>query len=360
MLPFIFRILLVVAVTFGMIGKSASAQVEATESDRREASGDGLVLDVPEGWSDRRAELRQVVKKMWTEIESDVGVEVSLSPLRLELHPSPEAMTKAAGGGDGIPAHAVGLAIAHQNRVLLSYTRANASLSNLEKVLKHELGHIYVHRVSGGRVTHWFSEGFAVAMAGEHTLERLKSLASAHAAAELIPLERLSAAFAGGRVDLAYAQSADLVMYLLRQPNARSKMRDFFQQMHAGKDFSFALKDAYYLELQDLESEWMVDVDDRYESLPMIAGGVILWVAGLGLIAAVWIRSRRRTKVRLAELDAREEERIRVARLIQAEEARREELRAASRESLPLLRVDRERRDSVPAITHDGKEYTLH
>ncbi len=281
-------------------------------------------------------------------------------------------MTTLAPEGAPYPRYATGVAYSDIGLVLLTLLPPqSSSLHDVGEVFRHELAHLALADAIGEshRVPHWFNEGLAVHLSGESSLLRLKTLSTATLAGRLIPLGRLDQGFPADptMAELAYAEAADVVRFLLRQED-RERFPALVARVREGEPFASALRDAYGVDLWTLEHEWREDVGKRYSFWPVFFSGSLIWVGVLVLFALAWRRRRRKSKETL-ERWAREEayaelRRARASATLPS--AARVHIMlpghqgaAPETTELPILppaAVDID----VPKVQHDGHWHTLH
>jgi hypothetical protein len=132
--------------------------------------------------------------------------------------------------------------------------------------------------------------------------------------------------------------------------------------MRGGQDFANALKEAYGIDLADLEQEWRDDLAKRYTLWPVLFSGSAVWSGVLGLFVLGWRKRRQRARVTLERWER--------------EEAREDALRAAQTAEPPRVHIVLARgqqaagglsmpppppaETEVPKVQHDGQWHTLH
>lgn len=295
--------------------------------------------------------------------------------LEIRVARSPVEMARLAPTGAPPPAYAVGVAYPALGLIILSVVDPQSFFPpNLTDVLTHELSHILLHRAAGERpLPLWFVEGLAVHQAGEQRLSRVQTLWEAAVVDEVLSSAELSVRFPTNprQVNLAYAQSADLVAYLLRSEASRTYLVSLLREVKAGRSFEQALLSAYGVDLPYLEHEWRRSLSERYRVLPMVLTGTALWGGIAVLVVVAFIRRRRDQRQRLsrwAEEEASEDRALAlengVAR-IAVENAANSGLPAlspgAAELNPELFVIAAHTRDSaVPTIEHEGQRYTLH
>ena len=238
-------------------------------------------------------------------------------------------MELLAPPGAKLPRYASGVAFSEQALILLTAApRYAGERHDLAEAFRHELSHVALHEAVGREhVPRWFNEGFAVHTSGEAETARIQALWTATLADTLIPLERLGTSFPEGadEASIAYAESADLVRYLLKG-GQEHRFGDLLDRLRQGQAFDAALADAYGTTLFALERDWKRDLAKRYTFWPVLFGGSLVWVLGLVLLVLGYTKRRKRAQQKLLTW-AREEA---------AEDARRELALAVLRQAGPV------------------------
>jgi hypothetical protein len=300
--------------------------------------------------------------------------------VHVRLGADPAQMAELAPIDAPYPKYAVGVAYSRAGLVLLTEEPLHpASDHDLLAVLRHELAHVALHDAVGGRhVPLWFNEGVAIHLARENAFARTRTLWTATVSGNLISLRDLDQRFPSDIVGtpLAYAQSADVVRFLLRQQD-EERFSLLVRRVARGQSFDRALYDSYGLDLYGLELQWQQDVNSRYSLWPILLSGSMVWAGAVVLVVVAWRRNRRRMRITLARWareEAREDARLRLLRELQATKASAEQpqaaLPASSSQSTrstvdapptELMVPPSARRDSpVPQVEHDGRWHTLH
>ncbi len=310
----------------------------------------------PATMEEQAESLMAVRDDAWPLLEEDLGVEVD-ETLEVRLARDPEEMRALAPRFAPPPAYATGVAYTHRGLVLLSAVSPDSwELPDQETVFVHELSHVALRRaVEGHPIPRWFVEGLAIVQAREATFERMKVLWSAHAGDGLIPLRQLSGGFPTRpyQVNLAYAQSADVVTFLRSGEGDERRFHRLIEELAEGDGFESALSDAYALTPGQLERDWLEALAERVSSLPLLVGVSSIWALAAILLVLAWRRRRKDHRRRLAEMERQE-------RLDDQAIARIE----AMVDDDPIHRLVPElRRTSetdIPKVRHDGEEHTLH
>ncbi|HVU03901.1 MAG TPA: peptidase MA family metallohydrolase [Polyangiaceae bacterium] len=282
-------------------------------------------------------------------------------------------MSTLAPEGAPYPKYASGVAYSEIGLVLLTLSpTVESSLFDVNEVFRHELAHVALEDATGGsdRVPHWFNEGLAVHLSGESSLVRLRTLSTATLAGRLVPLGRLERGFPSDATaaELAYAESADVVRFLLRQQD-RERFPALISRIREGQSFASALRDSYGLDLPSLEYEWREEIGKRYSFWPVLFSGSLVW-AGVLLLFVLGFRRRRQKSRETLERWAREEAsaELRRARASLASSAppARVHIVLPGHETPPPLPSElpgmpaAPPEGDVPRVEHDGQWHTLH
>jgi hypothetical protein len=308
------------------------------------------------------------------EVRAELGRRLGQSVLRnvhVRVARTPFEMTTLAPEGAPYPKYATGVAYSEIGLVLLTLEpNQTGSLSDVAEVFRHELAHVALWDAVGqsDRVPHWFNEGLAVHLSGESSLLRLRTLTTSTLAGRLIPLSKLDRGFPADAMsaEVAYAESADIVRFLLRQED-KERFPALIARIRDGEPFPAALRDAYGVDSWTLEHEWREDVAKRYSFLPVFFSGSLIWIGVLVLFGLAWRRRRRKSRETL-ERWAREEafaELKRARASVEQVPAQRVHIvlpaaePVGSAQEVPLLppaAVDID----VPKVEHEGNWHTLH
>jgi hypothetical protein len=314
--------------------------------------------------------LIQEARAFRTEASLRLGQPV-LSKVRVRLAADPKEMATLAPASAPYPKYAVGVAYSKLDLILLTETPVHANTDHdLLEVFRHELAHLALEEaVQGARVPLWFNEGLAIHLSRERSFARTQTLWTAVVSGNLLPLTDIERHFPDDvvGVPLAYAQSADVVRYLLRQED-QERFRSLIKRLRRGEAFDNALSDAYGFDTFGLERVWLEDAESRYTVWPVLMSGTVVWGGAMVLVVLAWRRKRQREEVTLRRW-AREEaiDELRRLRAIQqaaqAAQADNEPLASPGAEpsSAPEEEGTRNWSDApVPRVRHEGTWHILH
>ena len=284
-----------------------------------------------------------------------------LTGVEVRVARTPEQMSILVPPELRVPSYASGVAYPALHLVLLSLQDPlSFEAVDLPEVFGHELSHVALEdAVLGHHVPLWFNEGLAVHESGEGSFPRSRVLWDASFSKTLLPLSELDRNFPAERygVNVAYAESADFVRFLLRNPD-KARFASLIERVRGGAPFERAIEDAYGTDLRKLEYEWRDELSKRYGYMPILSGILsLVWVGAIGLMIVGWARRRRQSKAKLAQWER--EDAAMDAELVTAA-AEREAAHAQHGQALPDMPGGVVGRAPLPMIEHDGNWYTLH
>lgn len=179
------------------------------------------------------------------------------------------------------------------------------ALAPVRRVLRHELAHLALHRVTNGSSPRWLNEGYAQLASGEWGWEEGWAIRLAFLRGHT-SLSDLSLRFPGHRegAAAAYLLSYTAVEQLL-ESGGEPGLRAIFAGLAEGRSFDETLRRVYGLTADQFEARWKRTVSSRYGTLYVLSRAALFWVAITLLV--LWVGSRRRRRDR-AKLDRMREE----------------------------------------------------
>ncbi|HKY39574.1 MAG TPA: peptidase MA family metallohydrolase [Polyangiaceae bacterium] len=307
-----------------------------------------------------------------TELTEWLGQPV-LDSVRVAVARTPGEMTTLAPLNAPYPDYAAGVAYGEIGLVLLTVKPVHPSSQHeLSEVFRHELAHIALEDAVGGHaVPRWFNEGFAVMASGETSFVRWQTLMTATVSDNLLTLPQMERTFPTdeNEANIAYAQAADLVRFLVRREE-QHRFRGLVSRLRDGESMDHAMLNSYGEETATLEAEWREDVAKRYTFWPVMFSGSFIWMGTLGLFVLGWRKRRRKAAATLARWEreeaAEDEARRRLASKTDGSAAAPRVHIVLARSSPddaptsvppPLPRIPEA---EVPKVEHDGQWHTLH
>lgn len=339
-----------------VVVQPAAAHLPALPPDFERIDDGWLTLEFPASVRDRVAPLSADADSFRARLAVELGQPV-LDHVLVRVARDPEQMNALAPIGAPPPAYASGVAYPSLGLALLSLKAPHTwEATDLVTLSRHELMHLALTDAIGGHtVPRWFDEGLAIHESAEQWTERLGTLWQATLAKTLLSFADLDRGFAaeGSEVSVAYAESADVVRFLMRDDD-RARFGSLVQRLRAGTPFDRALADAYDTDLRKLEYEWRTDVGHRFGVLPLLTGGGALWGLIVVLAGVAFFKRRRKARAKL-DLWAREEAEMDAAAEAARERLEREKVIPESEEDVPAhLKAE------VPVVEHEGRWYILH
>lgn len=146
-------------------------------------------------------------------------------------------------------------------QIRLAVSWATLHGESLDKTLRHEYTHAFVHARTGGNVPTWLSEGLAIAAENRGAEESREVMSKA---GHVIPLHELHGSFLAlpfAQVPLAYAESEAAVRYLLAR-HGEAAVRTLLRRLGEARDFAAAIQDATGGTYAEFQSAWMRSLTD--------------------------------------------------------------------------------------------------
>lgn len=306
-------------------------------------------IEYPAAVRDRVRPLVENANQWKAGLVADFGQDVLTEPVLVRVGRTWEDMATLVPRELGVLPYAAGETYMPTRLVLLSLTEpVGGGATDLETTFHHELAHVALYDAVGGRhVPLWFNEGLAVHESGEHPVQRMKVLWDATLFRQLLPLGDLDRRFPMHQddVSIAYAESADVVRFLLRGKD-RLRFVSLIERVRDGAPFDHALADAYGTDVRKLEFQWREDCAKRNTFAPMLASGSFVWVLAFGAMVLGYRRRRRDAQATLARWEKEEQLEAKVAKPAVDDEA-------------PFTDPARVLA-GLPKIEHDGGWHTLH
>ena len=339
-----------------LLVQPSAAKLPGRPADFQSIQRGWLTLEFPASVRDRAEGLAREAQEFRGELSAEFGQEV-LEKVLVRVARTPDQMAELAPEDAPPPGYAAGVAYPSLQLALLALQAPGTwEAPDLVELLRHELAHLALFdAVAGHHVPRWFDEGLAIHESGELPWSRRVALANASLGNHLLAFADLDRGFPADHYDVnvAYAESADFVSFLLRDSD-RARFGSLVERVRAGAAFDRALEDAYGTDIRKLEYEWRSELGRRFGVVPALTGGGLLWVLIVGLAAAAWTRRRRLAKEKLARWAVEEAEME--AALATAERARAEKTQAPSGED----EIPARPAPSIPLVEHEGRWYTVH
>ena len=363
-LPASFRaVLCAIIVTVASVSAAAQEAPEFVlpapiEGYVTEQIGD-VTWSFPDSERGRVAKLIEDFDAHWSDVESDFGVAID-DELIIRFARNPREMRAMAPVGAPPPDYATGVAYSQWGVILLTMSAPQTwEPPDLEVVLVHELSHVALYRaVLGTRVPRWFNEGVAIHQSEVRLLPRMESLLRAAAQRSMLRLSELDKHFPDHphEVNIAYAQSADVVGFLRRSNNDERRFHRLVRALRDGETFDTALATGYGWTRIGLERQWRESLRTRYRILPALLAGSTIWVFAAILVVFAYRRRRRYHHMKLQQMEYREQ----LESLAATSQSPPAPLSTPAPEPAPAPSSEVVTDGGVPIVEHDGESHTLH
>jgi len=309
--------------------------------------------------------LRNSQVRLWHRVVAELGAAVPAN-LDIRVAITPEQMRGLVAPYTPLPGYADGIAFPEAGLVLLTLTEPETFLRpDMQTVMTHELSHVALHRaVHGTPLPRWFSEGVAVQQAQESSFNRTRTLWEGTLRGGLLSLDALSTAFPvrHSAIDLAYAESADFVGFMMSGGDERARFRSLLRELANGRAFPDAIQTAYHVPLGYMEREWHSTLTQRFGRWPVLFMGLTsIWVLGAVLLVVGYARTRARHRSTLQRW-AIEEAPVVTVSPSAAPPPTAAPPTAAAQSSLDDFFDNRRAKHDpgIPTVVHDGRSHTLH
>ena len=136
----------------------------------------------------------------------------------------------------------------------------------LERALKHEMVHSFVHRLAERRCPTWLNEGLAQLESGEDIARYGPALARLYAQSRQVPLRELEGSFMrfdSSRAGLAYAESLAAVE-VLRERYGAFQLPELLRALGRGRTMEEALREVLRINYEDLEADLARSLATRF------------------------------------------------------------------------------------------------
>jgi hypothetical protein len=254
-------------------------------------------------------------------VAEDLGLE-ALDEIQVTIASTDDDFRSLQPPGEKAQSWAAGLAYPSQDRILMKSPRLLlGGQPRYEQVFLHEVAHIALDQATRGGtskagskgdvarsgspasgIPRWLHEGYAIHVAREWSPNREVLLTRAVLGGKLIPLGRLVSEFPEDklRAQLAYAQSADLVHYLIRS-YGNEAFRDFVIALGKGYRFGYASRTTLGEDFHALEEKWHKHLRTRYTWIPLLTSTGSLWFLASLVFLAAYVRKKFTARAKVEE-----------------------------------------------------------
>lgn len=210
--------------------------------------------------------------------------------------------------GGRFPDWGVAAAVAERNLMAVRSPADYPLGRTLREILRHELAHLHLDAMSGLRqLPRWMHEGYAQQIA--HQWEFGDDLLIARAvffdhAIKLRDIDGVNS-FAGGRAQLAYAQSY-LAMNHFLSAYGWDGLQIFCETVRLREDWDAAFREATGADYTAFQKEFDDFLHSRYNWIAFLGDTILFWIGLVGVFIAIYIVKRRRSAAKRAEWEQQE------------------------------------------------------
>lgn len=262
-------------------------------------------------------------------VAEDLGIE-QLSEVRVTIASTHDDFLSLQPCDRETQKWASALAYPSEDKILMKSPRLLiGGQPHYEQIFLHELAHIALDQASRGgaqeatgkkKVTQmgsplsgiprWLHEGYAIYVAREWSPAREVVLTRAVLRGSLIPLGRLVSTFPEDEklAGLAYAQSADLVHYLI-DSYGNEAFHNFVMALGRGYRFGQASRLFLGEDFHVLEERWYKHLRRRFTWVPLLTSTGTLWFLASLVFLAAYVRKKVTARAKAARWPEEEEDR---------------------------------------------------
>ncbi len=228
-------------------------------------------------------------------------------PIEIRVVPSPKDMASVAPPETPPPAWSGAVAYPDYSMVIIPLrNHLGSPITDFTAVMKHELSHLALRQgIGDGRVPRWFSEGIAIHLSENSSLERHWLVWLAARRDGLLPLDDIEQYPEQTKINLAYAQAADFFGYLLDEGGWLA-VRTIIRRVGAGAEFDDAVSFAFNQPLAGLEQTWRSHLNSRWQWVPLVTGTGAVWGVIVGLFFVAYAMAKKRRKRKLKDMEDEE------------------------------------------------------
>lgn len=255
-------------------------------------------------------------------VSEDLGLE-RLGEIQVTIASTHDDFRSLQPPGGKAQSWAAALAYPSRDRILMKSPRLLlGGQPHYEQIFLHEVAHIALDQSARGGgapqgesnrnvmrtgpqapgIPRWLHEGYAIHVAREWSPNREVLLTRAVVGGRLIPLGRLVSDFPEDklRAQLAYAQSADLVHFLIRSYGSEA-FRDFVIALGKGYRFGYASRTILGDDFHALEENWHKHLRTRYTWIPLLTSTGSLWFLASLVFLAAYVRKKFAARAKVEE-----------------------------------------------------------
>ena len=246
------------------------------------------------------------IREIFGQLGHKVGGEMPKVEVRIVSRP--DEMADVAPKDSPPPKWSGAVAYPDHNMIIIPLrNRLGSPTTDLNRVMSHELSHLALRQaLKGASVPRWFSEGIAIHQSESSAFKRHMLVWLAARRDGLISLTELEHyPESVGEIDLAYAQAADFLGFLIDKEGWLG-VRAVIRRIGDGTPFEDAVSYIYNYTVRGLEREWRSGLSSHWQWIPLLTGTGALWGLIVALFFVAYLAVRKRRKERLTEMAVEE------------------------------------------------------
>jgi len=254
-----------------------------------------LEIEAPPDLAVVRARLESIPPGRFADIAEFLGVTDPGPTIRVLLAAETSDLAR------GIAPWVSGFAVGESNLIVIFPARSPGYPDNtLEDVLRHEVAHILIWRVSAGRaVPRWFNEGLAMEVERARRFQDQTQLLYQLITGGRTDLAHLDRLFSGGQNEQTRAYAlAGSFFHDLVQEHGHTAYREILMRIRRGVTFDMAFADVTGMTPSEAESQFWNHQRIWTSWLPIVTSSATLWLAVTALaLIAIYVRRRRNRQI---------------------------------------------------------------
>ncbi len=212
-----------------------------------------------------------------------------------------EQFDSAVGGH--FPDWGAGCAIPEQNTIIILSPFLYPHQVGLSEVLRHELAHIYLHKLVGwSRLPRWMDEGFAMLIGHQWRFGDDWLVGRAVLTGEDLPLQQIEGLnrFAEGKARLAYGESYLAMKYFIDEYGWQSFVL-FVRELRRHNQLDPAFMTAVGLDYAGFQREYNKYLKAKYNWATLLSDTMLFWIVIVLLLMLLYVLKRRRSRKKIEE-----------------------------------------------------------
>lgn len=252
-----------------------------------------------------KTETEAILQSAYTELVRSSGFAID-DTVRVQYVRRHESFDSVVGGR--FPDWGVAAAVAERNLIAVRSPADYPLGRTLRETLRHELAHLHLDAMSGLRqLPRWMHEGYAQQIAHQWEFGDDLLIARAVFFDQAINLRDIDGvnSFAGGRAQLAYAQSF-LAMNHFLSAYGWDGLQIFCETVRLREDWDAAFREATGADYAVYQKEFDDFLHSRYNWIAFLGDTILLWIGLVGVFIAIYIVKRRGSAAKRAEWEQQE------------------------------------------------------